>query len=73
MIEQEGNTITGDVITLHLNERIYEVTGSARAEIIPSTPQAQPTPHPPNEGRSDALSPGVSRASALRRSNHDPY
>lgn len=34
-IEQEGNTITGDVILLRLSDRVYEVTGSARAELTP--------------------------------------
>jgi lipopolysaccharide export system protein LptA len=34
-IVQEGNTITGNVITLRLNERVYEVSGTAHADLAP--------------------------------------
>jgi len=41
-IEQAGNTILGNLITLRLRERVYEVQGEARAEIQPRETSGAP-------------------------------
>jgi lipopolysaccharide export system protein LptA len=43
-IVQDGNTITGQVITLRLNERVYEVSGTAHADLMPRSVPPGGTP-----------------------------
>ncbi|MCD4812253.1 LPS export ABC transporter periplasmic protein LptC [bacterium] len=44
---QGTNTITGELITMHIKDRVYEVEGSAKAIVLPESAQAKVTERKP--------------------------